>query len=75
MTLRDMRVGQEAKVLEIAKGTSAERKLFEIGIIPGAKIRLVSRHPFRGPLVLEIGNSKIAVGRGIANSVVIALED
>lgn len=75
MTLREMRVGQEAKVLEIAKGTGAERKLFEIGIIPGAKIRLVSRHPFHGPLVLEIGNSKIAVGRRVASSVLIALQD
>ncbi len=74
MTLRDMKVGQRAKILKIVKGTSAERRLFEIGIIPGAQVKLVSRHPFRGPLVFQIGNAKIAVGRGIASSVEIQIE-
>ncbi|MBC7074551.1 MAG: ferrous iron transport protein A [Syntrophomonadaceae bacterium] len=73
MTLRDMKVGQKAKIIKIDKGSYAQRRLFEIGLVPGAEVKLLSRHPFRGPLVLQIGNAKIAVGRGIAASVKIEL--
>jgi ferrous iron transport protein A len=75
MTLRDMKVGQRAKILKILRGSSAERRLFEIGIIPGAEVKLISRHPFQGPLVFQIGNAKIAVGRGVAGSVEIKIKD
>jgi len=73
MTLRDMKVGQKAKIIKIEKGTHAQRRLFEIGIVPGAEVKLLSRHPFRGPLVLQVGNARIAVGRGVADSVKIEL--
>ncbi|MGI6453422.1 MAG: FeoA family protein [Syntrophomonadaceae bacterium] len=69
MTLRDMKVGQEATVEKIIRGTNAERRLFEIGIVPGARVTLLSRHPFKGPLVVKVGNTQVAIGRGVASAV------
>lgn len=75
MTICEMRPGQKGNVVNIVKGSNAERRLFEIGIVPGTEIEVISRHPFHGPVILQIGNSRIALGRGIADSVRIELKD
>jgi len=75
MTLVDMKIGEKADVLQINKGSQAERRLFEIGIVPGARIELLSRHPFKGPLVLKIGGARIALGRKIASNIEVKLVD
>lgn len=69
MTLLDMKPGQTGQIISINKGSQGARRLFEMGLVPGAKVTLLSRHPFSGPLVLLIGNSKVALGRGIADAV------
>lgn len=69
MTLLEMEVGQKVKVVAIRKGINAERRLFEMGIMPGAELELTGKHLFRGPLLLKVGLSQIAVGRGLAADV------
>lgn len=73
MKVVEMRPGQKAKIREIKKGISGQRRLFEIGLVPGTELKLVSCHPFNGPLVLQVGNSKIALGRGMADAVEVDL--
>ena len=68
MNITQFEIGQKLKVLEI-EGKGAERRLFEIGITPGAELELLARHPFHGPLVIKVGNADIALGRSIAKKV------
>lgn len=68
MTIDQFNIGQKFKVLEI-EGKRAEKRLFELGIMPGAELELLARHPFRGPLVIKVGNADVALGRSIANKV------
>ncbi|AVB75768.1 ferrous iron transport protein A [Methanococcus maripaludis] len=44
------------------------RKFYELGILPGCKITLISRTN-RGPVLIRVGNSKVALGRGMAESI------
>jgi len=44
------------------------RRFYELGIIPGSKITLISGNT-RGPVLIRVGNSKIALGRGMAESI------
>ncbi|ABI67989.1 putative Fe2+ transport protein [Syntrophomonas wolfei subsp. wolfei str. Goettingen G311] len=73
MTINDMKPGQSARILKLNRGLQAGRRLFEMGLVPGARVKLVSRHPFKGPLVLQIANTQIALGRKMANSVEIEI--
>jgi ferrous iron transport protein A len=41
------------------------KKLFELGIIMGSKITIISSNI--NPMVIRVGNSKIAIGKEIAN--------
>ncbi len=64
-----MKPGQKGKIMNISKGSKAERRMFEMGIMPGVEIELLSSYPFRGPLVFNVGEMQIALGRGMAEAV------
>jgi ferrous iron transport protein A len=68
MNMNSIEVGQKVKVLGV-EDKGAEKRLFEIGIMTGAELQIISRHPFQGPLVIKIGNANIALGRSIAGKV------
>ena len=70
MNIAQSEIGQKLKVLTI-EGRGAERRLFEMGIMPGAELQLIARHPFQGPLVIKVGNADIALGRSVANKVMV----
>jgi ferrous iron transport protein A len=69
VTLKDMKPGQKAKVLKINHGGNLSRRLFQIGLIPGAELTVISQHPFKGPVVFELGNATFALGQGVAGAV------
>ncbi|PKM77068.1 MAG: ferrous iron transport protein A [Firmicutes bacterium HGW-Firmicutes-15] len=68
MNINNLDIGQKVKVLKI-EGRGAEKRLFEIGIMEGAELQLITRHPFKGPLVIKVGNANVALGRSIADKV------
>lgn len=69
MNSTDLKRGQKAIVRAIGKGRGIERKMFEIGIMPGIEIELLEKHPFKGPLLFQVGQSRIVLGRNLATSV------
>jgi len=69
LNINNLEIGQKVKVLKIEGGRGAEKRLFEIGIMAGAELQLITRHPFQGPLVIKVGNANVALGRSIANKV------
>lgn len=46
------------------------RKLHELGIMPGSKIMLISCYD-RGPVIVRVNNTQMALGRGIASSIMV----
>ena len=68
MNINNMQIGQKVRVLEVG-GKGAEKKLIEFGIMPGAKLQLVARHPWHGPVVVKVGNAELALGRSLARKV------
>ena len=69
MVMVNVEPGQKVRVVQILNGKQRARKLFDLGIIPGAEVEMISRHPFRGPLVLKVGNTTLALGRNIAAAI------
>ena len=66
MNSTDMKRGQKAIVYSIRRGKGMERRMFEMGIMPGTEIELLEKHPFKGPLLFQVGQSQIVLGRNIA---------
>ncbi len=37
-----------------------------MGILPGARLSIVKRGAFGGPILVNVGGSQVAIGRGLA---------
>lgn len=46
----------------VGRGWRLQKKLENLGIREGVVIRKVSQQAFRGPVIIEIGNTRIAIG-------------
>ncbi len=58
------------KVIKINGGTNLIKKLASLGIYEGSEIeKILSYH--RGPVIVKVLNSQIAVGRGMAEKIIL----
>lgn len=72
MMLDEARPGDRA-IVESLRGLGKERRLLDLGIIPGTEIQVIASHPFHGPIVVRASGTAVAVGRGLARSIPIRL--
>ncbi|MBU5437187.1 ferrous iron transport protein A [Tissierella sp. MSJ-40] len=61
--------GEAGKVKEILGGDSIIKRLFEMGLNTGAEVRMVKNDS--GPVILYTSGSKLALGRGLAQKIMI----
>lgn len=59
------------EVVQVQSGVRAAQRLSELGILPGTTIRKISQAPFRGPLQIEVRGTRLAIGRGIAQKIMV----
>ena len=71
ITLVHMKNGQRGVVAEIKGGPSVVSRLSALGIRPGRKITKVSTMFMRGPVTIQVDNTKIAIGFGMAKKVIV----
>jgi ferrous iron transport protein A len=74
MTLDSMQLRRKAYVAEIIGGRGVRSHLNTLGIHVGDEITVVERAPFRGPVLVEIHGSRVALGRKIAGKIVVESE-
>ena len=61
----------KAKVIDIQGGARIRQRLSQMGIHPGDMITIVRYGALRGPLLIEIHGSQVALGRGIASKITV----
>ena len=74
LDLTQMQPGETGIVSEIQGGFGFIRKLQSMGVRPGKKITKVSSHFWRGPQTIEIDNSQIAIGFGMAKRILVEVK-
>jgi len=75
VTLRQMRPGQSGKVIEIQGGHGLVNRLSALGVRPGKKITKVSSMLMRGPVTIQSGSTRVAVGFGMAGKIMVELDE
>jgi len=73
MCLTELKPKQTAVVKEILGGDDVSRRLESLGIRPGKKITMVGVHFWRGPVTVRLHKTKIAIGHGMAQKIVVEL--
>jgi len=63
--------GKEVEIFRIMGGEGMKRRLMDMAIYPGAKVRLLSSFG-RGRVVVQVGEARFALGRGIAYRIMVS---
>ena len=56
------------------KGGGFEKRLMDMGLTPGTVVTVVKSAPFHGPLEVLVRGSRLALGRGMAERIVVEIE-
>ena len=71
-SVADVVVGQRARVVRVGDHDPALlRYLAELGIVPGAELRVLQKAPFDGPITLRIGRNDHQIGVTLASQVLV----
>lgn len=68
-SLIQLNPGDKGKVQKIDAGGYATRRLYEIGFNTGSNVQVLKND--RGPLIVSLSGNKIAVGRGLAQKIIV----
>jgi len=74
MALDTVEVKKKARVIMIDGGHRVRAHLNTLGIHIGDWLTVVERAPFRGPVLVEVNGSRLALGRGIASKVRVEID-
>ncbi len=79
--LTALKNGESAIIVSIdGTGRGQERwgikkRLMDMGLTPGTKITVVKSVPFHGPIEIIVRDTRLALGRGIAERILVEVEE
>lgn len=71
ITLDQVNENRKAEVIDIQGGQGIRQRLSQMGIHPGDTITILRYGALRGPILIEIHGSQVALGRGIASRITV----
>ena len=68
--------GEQARVVSIEGGQDVVKRLYHMGIREGVEIKKLVGISGKGPIIVKIGHSQVALGRGMASRIMVeAIEE
>lgn len=68
-SLIQLNPGENGMIKKIDAGGTATKRLYEMGFNTGAKVKIMKNDS--GPIVVSLAGNKIAVGRGLAEKIIV----
>ncbi len=75
ISLLQVKSGELVRIKRLEGGAEFRRKLASLNIRVGKRVRKITRQPLRGPVVIEIDNTQIAIGMGMATRIFVEVEE
>ena len=67
--------GREVIVMQLGGGSQFLEKAESLGLRTGVRIRKLSAQVMRGPVTIQIGSTKLALGYGMAKKILVCRVD
>jgi Fe2+ transport system protein FeoA len=58
----------------IGRGWRFKKRLEDMGLTPGTEVTVVKSAPFNGPLEISVRDSRLAIGRGMAQRIFVEVK-
>lgn len=68
--LNTIRDGETVTIKEISGGRAFRQRMLGLGLNRGSRVRIMKNDGI-GPLILGIGNGRVALGRGMAAKILV----
>jgi Fe2+ transport system protein FeoA len=82
LPLTTLKNGETAIIVSIDSPSEKEqgrwglkKRLMDMGLTPGTKITVVKSAPFHGPIEIIVRDTRLALGRGIAERILVEVEE
>src|ERR1051325_5297920 len=75
VSLDRLRAGAPARVLAVRGTGAVARRLMEMGVVPGAPVRVVKSAPLGDPLEMRVRNYHLALRRSEAQTISVVTSD
>lgn len=69
MTLGDLKTGQSAKISKISVSGALKRRLMDMGVVPGADVRVEKVAPLGDPIEVRIKSYALSLRLGEARQI------
>lgn len=69
MTLTEMPIGSDARVVSVKGNSRITQRLMEMGVIPGVDVKMVKSAPFGDPIEIRVCGYNLAMRRSEADSI------
>lgn len=73
ITLVQLKPNHKGRILDISGGRAVINKLMSMGIYKGEEILKLSHIGLRGPVVIKVGRTILALGHGIAEKITLEI--
>ncbi len=70
-TLSRMDAGEEGVIRKIEGGYGLQKRLACLGLRVGKTVKKITSEPLRGPVVVEVDGTHVAIGRGMAEKILV----
>lgn len=64
------RTGETVRVAGVEAGRRLQARLSSMGLLPGTVLRVVT-NDFPGPFIVAVGETRLALGRGMAQRILV----
>jgi ferrous iron transport protein A len=75
VSLDALEAGAHARVLAVRGTGAVARRLMEMGVVPGAPVRVIKAAPLGDPLEVRVRNYHLALRRSEAQTVSVVMSD
>lgn len=72
MTLRDLKPGEEGKVVSIGEKGPMRRRIMEMGVTPGAVVKVIKVAPLGDPVEVNIRGYELSLRKDEAGQIEIS---
>jgi DtxR family Mn-dependent transcriptional regulator len=73
--LSHLRPGEHARVAFVRGSGSSTQRIMDIGLCPGAILKVDNAAPFNGPIQVSVRDTNLALGRELAENVFVEVEN
>ncbi len=71
INLRQLAKGQQARIVTVEAGGELGRRIRDMGLVPGAEIRVVGRAPLKDPVALRVKGFTLSLRNNEADHITV----